>query len=160
MATSQLIAKQQSRIKSPIVDTNNCLNRIFPSFDNLNKELSSGFHLVNSFFNHFSFLWFDWKDPESLTAHWNKLNNIYKDSLTKQNIIFIIVDANIKNNIAFSISHTCRGQEIIAKFIHYTTNVNSTETELFAIRCKINHTVHLLDIDQIIIITDAILTAK
>lgn len=142
------------------MDTNNCLNGIFPFFDNLNKELFLGFHLVNSFFNHFFFLTFDWKDPESLTAHWNKLDNIYKDSFTKQNIIFIIADANIKNNVAFLISHTYRGQEIIAKFIYHVTNINSTEAKLFAIRCKINHTIHLLDIDQITIITDAILTAK
>jgi len=56
MATSQLTAKQQSKINSPIVDTNNCLNEVFPSFDSLNKKLSLGFCLVDSFFNHFSFL--------------------------------------------------------------------------------------------------------
>jgi len=39
MATSKLMAKQQLKIKSPIVDVNNQLDEIFPSFDSLNKEI-------------------------------------------------------------------------------------------------------------------------
>jgi len=58
------------------------------------------------------------------------------------------------------ISHTCRGQEIIAKMTHHTTNINSTEVELFTIRCRINHTIYLLDVNHIIIIIDAILSAR
>ena len=81
MAISQLIAKQWSKIKSPIVDTNNHLNEVFPSFDSLNKELSPGFHLVDSFLNHFSFLKVNQKDFKLLTAHQNKLDNIYKESI-------------------------------------------------------------------------------
>ena len=55
----------------------------------------------------------------------------------------IITDASIKNNIAISISHIHRGQEIIIKAIYHTTNVNSTKAELFAIRCGINYATHL-----------------
>ena len=51
-------------------------------------------------------------------------------------------------------------QEIIAKTIHYTTNVNSTEAELFAIRCRISHATHLQDIDHTIVITDTIPATK
>jgi len=43
MATSKLIAKQQLKIKSSIVDVNNQLDEIFPSFDSLNKEILLGF---------------------------------------------------------------------------------------------------------------------
>ena len=74
-------AKQWSKIKSSIVDTNNYLNEVFPSFDSLNKELSPGFHLVDSFLNHFSFLKVNQKDFKLLTSHQNKLNNIYKKSI-------------------------------------------------------------------------------
>ena len=54
MATCHLISKQCLKIKSPIVDTNNYLNKIFPAFDNLNRELSPGFCLVDIFSDHFS----------------------------------------------------------------------------------------------------------
>ena len=41
--------KQQLKIKSSIVDTNNCLNGIFPVFDSLNSEFSPGSQLVDTF---------------------------------------------------------------------------------------------------------------
>jgi len=69
MATSQLMAKQQSKIKSSIVDTNNHLNEVFPSFNSFNKEISPGFYLVDSFSNCFSFLAVNQKDSELLTAY-------------------------------------------------------------------------------------------
>ena len=47
MATSQLIVKQHSKIKSSIVDINNQLNEIFLSFDSLNKKFSLDFHLAD-----------------------------------------------------------------------------------------------------------------
>ena len=43
---------------------------------------------------------------------------------------------------------------------HHVTNVNFTEAELFAIRYGINHTIYLLDINHIIIITDTIPAAR
>ena len=54
--TPHLIAKQWFKIKSLIINTNNYLNKVLPSFDSLNKELSVSFHLVNTFSDHFSFL--------------------------------------------------------------------------------------------------------
>jgi len=68
--------------------------------------------------------------------------------------------ASIKNNIAFLISHICRGQEIIAKSIHYAMNMTSTEAELFAIRCSINYAVQLQNIHWIVVITDDIQAVK
>jgi len=44
-----LIKKQCSKIKSLIVDSNNCLNKVFFFFDRLHKELSPDFHLVDIF---------------------------------------------------------------------------------------------------------------
>ena len=38
------------------MDINNCLNKVLHSFDSLDKELSLGFHLVNTFLDHFSFV--------------------------------------------------------------------------------------------------------
>jgi len=47
--------KQNLKIKSPIVNINYCLNQTLPIFDNLNRKLSFGFCLVNTFFDCFLF---------------------------------------------------------------------------------------------------------
>jgi len=136
------------------------VNENFPSFDNLNKKLSSGFHLVDMFSNHFSFLSVNQKDPVSLNIHQDRLDNIYKESLAKQDIVLIITDTSIKNNVTILISHIYRGQEIIAKSVHYAINVNFTKAKLFAIKCGINHTIYLQNFNHIIVITDAISATK
>ena len=91
------------------MDINNCLNKVLHSFDSLDKELSLGFHLVNTFLDHFSFVSVNWKNPNVLTFHYNKLKDIHKDSLVNQDTILIITDASVKNNIAILISYICRG---------------------------------------------------
>ena len=50
----KVILKQRLKIKSSIVDVNNCLNGILPAFNSLHKALSSGFYLVDIFQNCFS----------------------------------------------------------------------------------------------------------
>jgi len=140
MATSHLTPKQCLRIKSLIMDTNNHLNKVFSSFDSLNKEFSPGSHLVNIFSDQFSFISVNHKDLEALVTHQSRLNNIYKNSLTKYDTVFIVIDASVKNNVATSILHICRGQEIIAKTVYYVMNMTFSKAELFAIRYGINYT--------------------
>jgi len=67
---------------------------------------------------------------------------------------------SVKNNVATLVSHIHKNQEIIVETIYHTTNVNFTKARLFAIRCRINHTTYLQDVNCIIIITDAIPAAK
>ena len=55
-----------------------------------------------------------------------------------------------------SIAHVQSEQNIIAKTIYHAVNVMSTETELFAIRYRINQTVQLNNTSCIIMITNAI----
>jgi len=105
MATSQLTFKQNLKIKSPIVDINHRLNQILPAFDNLNKELSPGFRLVDTFPNRFSFNVVKHKDAKARTAHLNKLENVYRASKDDPNTLFIISDVSLKNNIATSVTY-------------------------------------------------------
>jgi len=95
------------------MDINNCLNEIYHLFDSLNEEISSGFRLIDIFSDCFSFISVNWKDPKVLVAYKNRLNNIYRDFLTKYDTVFIISSVSVKNNITTSISHIWRGQEII-----------------------------------------------
>ena len=157
MATSQLTFKQNLKIKSLIVDINHRLNQILPAFDNLNKELSPGFWLVDTFSNHFSF---KHKDAKARTAHLNKLENVYRASKDDPNTLFIISDASLKNNVATSVTHIQQGQALITKAIYHAMNISTTEAELFAIGRGISQAAHTDSITNIAVVTDTIPAAK
>ena len=76
---SQFTAKQQLKIKSPIVDTN--LNKVFPTFNSLNKELSPSFCLIDTFYDCFSFHLVNRKDANPKIPYHIKLDNICENSL-------------------------------------------------------------------------------
>ena len=113
------------KIKSPIVDTNNYLNRVFPAFDSLNNKLSPGFYLVDIFPNNFSFHSVNWKNADTEVAYQNKLNNIYKNFSINQDTVLIISNVSVKNNITTLVLHIWRDYKIVTKTIYYTTNISS-----------------------------------
>ena len=138
LSLENMTIKQWQKIKSSIVDANNCFNGIFPFFDSLNCEFSSGFRLIDNFPSHFSFHQANHKDKESCKAYLCKLDEIFQNSILDPNFIDIISIANIKNNVATSISHVHSHSNSAKKTIHHTVNITSTEAELFTIRCRIN----------------------
>jgi len=69
MAMSYLTLKQHLRIKSSIMNTNNCLNGVFSFFDSLNKEISPDSYLVDIFSDWFSFISVNCKDLEALFTY-------------------------------------------------------------------------------------------
>jgi len=160
MATSQLTPKQNQKIKSPIIDINHRLNQVLPAFDNLNKELFPSFYLVNTFSDHFLFNIVKHKDTKAKIAYLNKLKNIYRASKNNPDILFIITDASVKNNIAMLVTHIRKEQALITKAIYHTMNISPTKAELFAIRYGISQAVHINDIINIVVVTDAIPAAQ
>ena len=115
------------------------MNGIFPTFNSLNQEFSPRSHLIDNFPNCFSFHLTSCKDANTKTAHYNKLEKLYKESSHNQDTILIISDMSVRSNVTISVSHIQREHEIITKTIHYAMNVLSIEAELFAIRCRIYH---------------------
>ena len=156
----RLISRQQLVLKEHIVDANNRLNRVFPSFDSLCSEFSPGDRLIDIFASHIYFHSMDRKNKENRKAHICKLNTIifktFKDSRTS----VIVSDTSIKNQVAILIAHIYTHNSLVVKTIYYTVNVMSTEAKLFAIRCGINKATSISNINQIIIITDLLHTAK
>jgi len=69
LSIGYLTDKKHSKVKSSVIDTNNCLNKVFPTFNRLYKKLSSGFQLVDTFPDHFPFHTVNCKD--------NKIKNTY-----------------------------------------------------------------------------------
>lgn len=100
-----LTSKQYLKVKSFIVNANNCLNEIFPPFNPLHKELLSGFRLVDNFPDHFSFHTIDYRDKESKEVYLHKLDKITEDTLSNPKIVIVVSDISIKNNIATFISY-------------------------------------------------------
>ena len=84
-----LMSKQHLKLKSSIVDFNNSL---FPSFDNLYKELSASFWLVDSFSDHFSFYTMNHKNKD-----------IYHSFVT------------VICNIILTLNHKCKNKKINRK---------------------------------------------
>ena len=155
-----LTFKQHQKIKSVIVNSNNCLNGLFSSFDNFHKELSSGLHLVDNFPNCFFFHIVNCKDEEIKNTHTYKLNKIFEDTHLDSKTVVVISDASIKNSVATSILHIYSSGNILAKTIHHTINATSTEAELFVIRCSINQAFQVQDTTHIIVNTDTIHFAR
>ena len=84
---------------------------------------------------------------------------IINSLITSSNTI-IIMDTNIKNDIAMSILHMHIHNCPITKTLYHAVHITSTKAELFTIRCGINNTIYYKDISKIIVITDAIHIAK
>ena len=133
--------KQWLKIKSSIVDTNNCLNGIFTSFDTLNKEFLPGQRIIDQFTSQYLFHHINYKDKESKTTYLQKLDNIILEELSNANSIIIVSNASIRNNIATSIIYVHSHSSLIKKMIYYTVNITITEAELFAIKCGINQAI-------------------
>ena len=87
------------------MDTNNHSNEVLPLFNKIYKELSPGFHLVDTFSNYFFFHTVDYKDTDAKIAHCNKHDKIYKESLLNINTVLIISNASVKNKVATLILH-------------------------------------------------------
>jgi len=160
LSLENMTDKQRLKIKSSIINTNNCLNGIYPLFDFLNCKFSPRFRLIDKFSSHFSFHQANYKDKESKAAHLCNLDDIFSNASSDPKSIVVISDASIRNNIAMSISYVHSSPNNVRKTIHHTINVTSTKAKLFAIRYGINQAIQILEATHITVITGAIHTAK
>ena len=160
LSQGNLTSRQRQKLKSHVIDFNNYLNSLFPSFDSLYKEISSGFHLVDNFSDCFSFHTVNSRDKDIIKAYLQNLNKMIENFCIDPETIIIISDASIKNNVVTSISHVCSSRNILAKTIYHAINVTFTKAELFTIRCEINQAVHIQNVYCIFVITDTIHLAR
>jgi len=126
----------------------------------LHYELSSSFRLIDNLSNHFSFHPANYINKESKEAYFHKLDKIFKNTLTDSNTIIVISNASIKKMSLYQYYMSIQILMISKKTIYHTVNIILTETELFAIRCRINQAVQISKISHIIVITDSIYLVK
>ena len=142
---------KKSRVPwNSIVDANNCLNEIFPSFNSLNSKFQLGLKLIDIFSSCFSFYKADCYSDKSKIAYCNKLNELLFTISLEPNTVVVISDANTKNNVAISIVHIHFFNKSLKKMLHYAIDITSMEIELFAIRYRINQAIQISDSSCII----------
>ena len=151
-----LLKCQCKLIKGPVVDMDNCFNKLFLFFDFLNPEFMPECRIINTLSSHFSFYLFIKYNEDNLKSRVQQLDHIAIESSSNPSHAFIIIDASIKNNIVTSISHVHIHSKPLTKTLYHTVNVMSTEAELFAIRYGINQATNFAGISKIIVITNSI----
>jgi len=130
--------KQWLKIKGSVIDANNHLNGIFPTFNSLSNEFSSRTRLIDTFPSHFSFHHANCKNKESKAAYICKLDECVFHTSNNFKLVVIVSDASIKNNVAIFMAYIHLFLNPIKKMIYHVVNIMSTEAELFAIRYGIN----------------------
>ena len=133
---NSLMNRQKSIAKSYLIDSNNKLYGIFPAFSPLHPEFNPGSRITDKFSDCFSFNLAS-KDKND-KKHLQQLNEMTLQSFSSPNSAIIVTDANIKNDIATSISHIHIHNHPLTKMVYHDAYVTSTEAKLFAIRCGIN----------------------
>ena len=133
---NMLTNRQRTIIKGHLIDSNNKLYGVFPSFSPLHPELFSGSRIVDNSPDQFSFNLANKEKNDKL--RFQQLDKIVLQSSSSPFIAIVVMDASIKNNIAIFISHIHLVDHPLTKTVHHAAFITSTEVELFAIRCSIN----------------------
>ena len=69
-------------------------------------------------------------------------------------------DTSIKKQVAMFIAYIHIYNTSIIKMVYHAVNVTSTKAKLFAIRCGLNQTTQLTNIEHIIVVTNSIYATK
>ena len=149
---------QKSNIKGHLIDSNNKLFRVSPSFSPLNPEFILGSRVVDIFPDQFLFNLANKGINDNLRTQ--QLDDITLQSSSSPNTAIIVTDASVKNDIATSISHIHAFNQLMIKTVHHAAFVTSTEAELFTIRYSINQACSIENISKIIVVTDSIHAAR
>jgi len=147
ISLDKLIPRQCSIIKGSLVNMDNRFNKVFPSFSPFNYEFSPGNRLINIFSNCFSFHSLNEKSKQDVKNHLQNLDNITIQASSDPLSMIVVTDTSIKNQIAMLIAYIHRSDNLVIKTIHHVVNITSTEAELFAIRCSINQTTLLPNVN-------------
>ena len=149
---------QKISVKNHLMDSNNKLYRVFPSFSPLNPEFNPGSRIIDIFPDQIFFNLADKGKNDSSCSH--QLDNMIIQSSMSLHMAIIVSNASVKNDIATLVSHIHICDQRLVKTVHHAAFVTSTEAELFAIRCGINQACNKANISKVIVITNSIHATK
>jgi len=104
LSVKKLTPKQWLNVKEFIVDANNRLNWVFPSFIPFSSEFLPGNRLIDIYPSRFSFYSIN-KYEKGRKVHIQKLGNLTLQVSDDSKIAIIIFDVSIKNQVATSIAY-------------------------------------------------------
>jgi len=130
----KLTSKQLLNVKGSIVDVNNRLNGVFPSFI---REFSSENRLINIYPSHFSFYFID-KHKKGKKAYIWKLNDLILQVSDNLKMTIVVSDTSIKNQVVTLIVCIHVHDNTVIKTLYHAVNITFTEAKLFTIRYSIN----------------------
>ena len=133
---NSLTVRQKTSVKGHIIDSNNKLNGVFPSFSPLNPEFILGSRIIDIFPDKFSFNLASKGKNASMCSQ--QLDDMTIQASMFPHTAIVVSDTSIMNDIATSILHIHIHDQPLVKMVHYVASVTSTEVELFAIRYGIN----------------------
>jgi len=114
---NMLTNHQRTIIKGHLIDSNNKLYGVFPSFSSLHLELYPGSRIVDNFSDWFPFNLANKGKNDKL--HFQQLNKMVLQSSSSPYTAIIVIDTSIKNNIAISISHVHLVDHPLTKTVHH-----------------------------------------
>ena len=112
--------KQKLNIKGPIMDIENIFNKILSSFSPFNHKFLQENRLIDP--NHFLFHSLNKKSKNSIKNHVCNLENITLQASLDLHMVFVVLDASIRNCVTISIVHVHAHNGPIIKMIHHTVN--------------------------------------
>jgi len=131
-----LTDRQKIFVKEHLMDSNNKLYKVFPSFFPLNPEFNPGSKIINIFPDQISFNLANKAKNES--SHSQQLDDMTIQSFLSPHMTIVVSDTSIKNDITTLVSHIHICDQSLVKTVHHTAFVTSTEAELLTIRCGIS----------------------
>ena len=158
LSINTLTECQKNTVKGHLIDSNNKLFGVFPSFSPLNSEFNPGSRIVDIFSDQVSFNLANKVKSNKLC--FQQLDNMMLHSSSSPHTAIVVTDASIKNDIATLVSHIHIHDHPLIKMVHHAAFVTSTEAELFAMRCGISQTCSKENISKIIVVTNSIHVAK
>jgi len=156
-AIGSLTNCQRNITKGHIIDFKTKSYGVFPLFDPLHQEFTSGQCISDIFPDRFSFNLVDNKEKNIIRTQ--EFNNLVLSN-TSPSTAIVVTDASIKDNITTLIVHIYQANFPLTKTVHHAVFITSSEAELFAMRCGINQACNKDNISKIIIITNSIHSAK
>jgi len=154
---SKLTTKQQAKLKSPIKDVNKCLNSIRQCFNSLYPLFSPGSRVVDHFSSRISFHSPPSFSDEDLYQYLQSLNHAFRDSQVLPNSTVVIADRDIKKSqVTTAAAHIWSNNVVIKKLQVNSINIIALEAKLMAICTGLIPAMEIVNVHNIIVITDSI----
>jgi len=136
LSINTLTECQKNTIKGHLIDSNNKLFGVFPSFSPLNLEFNLGSRIVDIFPDRVSFNLAN--KAKSDKSRFQQLDDMTLHSSSSSHMAIIVTNTSIKKDTATLVSHIHICDHPLIKTVHHVAFVTSTEVELFAMRCSIS----------------------